>query len=318
MTSNPKVSVVVPCYNAAPYVGAALRSVLTQTGFELEVIVVDDGSSDGSADAVLAAFPSVTVVRGANQGAAAARNAGIDRARHEWIAFADADDLWLPGKLRAQWALLEASGGSRFAYSDVHLWPSTDPEPSPEFLSELRDLLGDSSRWRGPSGWVYPQLLVNCEVATPTVLMHRSIFDEVGVFDDKLAIGEDYDLWLRVSRVTPFVRVDAPMALYRIHPSNTTQRAPDRNFREAVILAAIERWGYRSPDGACAAPSDVKRHLARSWVDFAVPHLVAGNVGTAGRAAIRALRADPLQAKAWRLLATTALRSVWSRRPKPA
>jgi glycosyltransferase involved in cell wall biosynthesis len=314
MTSNPKISVVVPCYNAAPYLGATLRSVFAQTGFELDVIVVDDGSTDGSADVVSTAFPSVTLLRQPNRGAAAARNAGIVQARHDWIAFADADDLWLPGKLRAQWGLLESAPAARMVYSDLHLWFSTEPEPSPAFVAELDRLASDPSRWPGPSGWIYPQLLLCSEVATPTVLMHRSVLDEVGTFDPSLSSGEDYDLWLRASRVTPILRVNAPTVLYRIHSSNTTKRAPDRNYMELVIRRALERWGYQSPDGARASESAVRRHLARSWVDFASAHLSAGSLATARRAAVRALRTDPAHLAAWKFLVKAMLRSLVGRR----
>jgi glycosyltransferase involved in cell wall biosynthesis len=319
MESVPKISVVVPCFNAAPYVVATLRSVLAQSGFDLEIVVVDDGSTDGSADVVAAAaMPEVTVLRRENRGAAAARNDGIAHARHDWIAFADADDLWLPGKLQAQWALLAAQRGARMVYTDLHLWPSTEPEPPAEYLAEFDRIAADRSRWQGPDGWIYPQLLLQSEVATPTVLIHRSVLDEVGVFDTGLSVAEDYDLWLRVSRVTPILRVHAPMVLYRMHESNTTKRALDRNYKEVVIARAIERWGYRSPDGSLADKAAVMRHLARSWVDFGVPHLVAGNLSTARQAAFKAVRADPSHWTAWKLMARAVLGTVRGGRRPPA
>lgn len=314
MTDSPKISVVVPCFNAAPYICATLRSVFAQTGFELDVIVVDDGSTDGSADVVSAAFPMVTLVRQPNGGAAAARNAGIARARHDWIAFADADDLWLPGKLQAQWGLIASAPAARMVYSDLHLWFSLEPEPSPEFLAELERLASDPSRWPGPSGWIYPQLLLCSEVATPTVLIHRSVLDQIGTFDTSLPSGEDYDLWLRASRVTPILRINAPTVLYRIHSSNTTKRAPARNYRELVITRALERWGYRSPDGSSASASGVRRHLARTWIDFASAHLNAGSLGRALVAGVRALRTDPAHLAAWKFLVKAALRSLVGRR----
>lgn len=314
MAASPKISVVVPCFNAAPYICATLRSVFAQSGFELDVIVVDDGSTDGSAEVVAKAFPTVTLLRQPNLGAAAARNAGIARARHDWIAFADADDLWLPGKLTSQWRLIDSEPAARMVYSDLHLWFSVDPEPSPEFLAELQGLASDPSRWRGPSGWIYPELLLCSEVATPTVLMHRSVLDQVGTFDPTLPSGEDYDLWLRASRVTRVLRVNAPTVLYRIHSSNTTRRAPDRNYRELVISRALERWGYQSPDGRTASASGVRRHLARTWIDFASAHMSAGSLGRALAGGVRALRADPAHAATWKLLVKAALRSLAGRR----
>lgn len=314
MPDSPKVSVVVPCYNAARYISATLRSVLAQQGFELDVIVVDDGSTDESADIVASTFPTVRLLRQSNKGAAAARNAGIAAATHDWIAFADADDIWLPNKLRAQWELLATAPDARMVYSDLQLWFSAEPEPSPAFLAELARLAADPARWPGPSGWIYPHLLLRSEVATPTVLMHRSVFEEIGTFDPDLRLGQDYDLWLRASRVTPILRVNAPTVLYRIHSANSTRRAPDRNYRALVIMRALERWGYRSPDGACASPSGVRRHLARSWLDYAGAHMNAGSLAEALRGGVRALRTDPAHFAAWKFLAKAALRSLSGRR----
>jgi glycosyltransferase involved in cell wall biosynthesis len=313
MTDQPRISVVVPCFNAAPYIGATLRSVFAQPGFELDVIVVDDGSTDGSAGVVAAQYPAVTLLRQPNLGAAAARNAGIAHARHDWLAFADADDIWLAGKLRAQWALLASAPAARMVYSDLQLWFSTEPEPSPDFLAHIEKLARDPSRWPGPSGWIYPQLLLCSEVATPTVLIHRSVLDEVGTFDTSLPAGEDYDLWLRASRVTPILRVNAPTVLYRIHGSNTTGRAPARNYRELVIRRALQRWGYRSPDGSAASESGVRRHLARSWVDFGTAHLAAGSMRGALRGSINALAAAPTHLVAWKFGMKVLLRSLTGR-----
>lgn len=318
MTGSPKISVVVPCFNAAPYICATLRSVLAQTGFELEVVVVDDGSTDGSADVVSTAFPTVTLLRQPNRGAAAARNAGIAQARHDWIAFADADDLWLPGKLQAQWRLIQSAPAARMVYSDLQLWFSVEAEPSREFLAELERLAADPSRWPGPSGWIYARLLLRSEVATPTVLIHRSVLDEVGTFDSSLPSGEDYDLWLRASRVTPILRVDAPTVLYRIHSSNTTKRPPERNYRALVITRALQRWGYTSPDGSSASAFGVRRHLARSWIDFASAHLNAGSLVTALVAGVKAVRTDPAHLAAWKFLVKAALRLLAGRRATAA
>ncbi|MCB0791851.1 MAG: glycosyltransferase family 2 protein, partial [Flavobacteriales bacterium] len=111
----PNVSVVVPCHNAAPWIEATLTSVLAQDWPGLEVIVVDDGSVDDSADRVARRFPQVRLLRQANAGVAAARNAGLKAASGDWVAFVDADDHWLPGKLRVQMALLAANPQARMA-----------------------------------------------------------------------------------------------------------------------------------------------------------------------------------------------------------
>lgn len=304
------ISVVIPCYNAARYIAATLRSVFAQGDAVGEVVVVDDGSRDGSADLVRREFPDAKVVVQPNAGVAAARNRGIASAVHDWIAFVDADDIWMPGKLQRQQEALRLQAGARLCYSAWHVWPSEEPEPEPGLVAALQ--AEDAGRWQGPSGWIYPELLLDCEVWTSTVLVHRSVLDEVGCFDPNLRIGEDYDLWLRASRVTPIVRVCRPLALYRMHPANTTTRLPDRNHKGEVITRALQRWGYAAPDGRAARSRDVERGLARSWADFGGAHLTGGDARVARGAAWRALRYDPSHWLGWKVLVKALARSIAS------
>ena len=318
---TPKISVDIPCSNAAPYIGAALRSVLSQSDVELEVIVVDDGSRDGSADLVRREFPQVRLIEQANQGVAAARNAGINAASHDWIAFVDADDIWLAGKLAAQWQQLQQQvqqqaqqhPGTRMSYTAWHVWPCADAEPASALLEQLRGSAADAEQWAGASGWIYTDLLLDCVVWTSTVLVHRSVFDEVGVFDAQLRIGEDYDLWLRASRVTRIDRVASPLALYRMHPQSITKRVPEINHKGLVIARALTKWGYGAPDGSLARKADVNRGLARSWSDFAGAQLMAGDATRARAAALTALRVQPTHTLAWKVLIKSAWRSALPR-----
>ncbi|MBC7704404.1 MAG: glycosyltransferase [Rhodoferax sp.] len=300
---RPLVTVVVPCFNAVRYIGAALRSVLQQGWPALEVIVVDDGSTDGSAACVKAEFPTVAVVEQANQGVAAARNRGMAHARGEWVAFLDADDVWLPGKLHAQFDALREEPTARMACGAWQVWISDANTPPANYVQDIMAAASDSRRWAGPSGWIYAELLLDCEVWTSTVLMHRSLLAEVGHFDSTLRIGEDYDLWLRASRVTPILRVPRPLALYRTHPASITHGVPAENYRGRVLARAIERWGYASSQGHDASPRKVQRALAASWSDFAACHLASGGLKTARQASLQALRADPALLRGWKLLA---------------
>jgi glycosyltransferase involved in cell wall biosynthesis len=311
IAGTPRFTVVIPCYNAKRWISATLKSVLAQTWRELEIIVVDDGSSDGSADLVRSQFPSVTLIQQVNRGVAAARNKGIANATGDWIAFIDADDIWLPGKLETQWRLLSTQSHARMAYTAWYVWHCTAPEPTKGFVERLElENCGESSRWSGPSGWIYPELLEDCCVWTSTVIAHRSLFDEIGVFDEKLPIGEDYDLWLRASRVTPILRVPAPLALYRMHPNSITKSAPAINFQAMVLSRAIEHWGLDSPDGRRTDERVVARALGRIWRDFAGAHLAAGNLALARHGGLMALRNDWRQRQGWKLLARTILASL--------
>jgi glycosyltransferase involved in cell wall biosynthesis len=306
MTGEP-LSVVIPCFNAARYIATAIRSVLEQQWPDLEIIVVDDGSTDGSADLVSAGFPQIRVIRQANKGAAEARNLGIRQARGTWIAFIDADDFWLPGKLLAQAHLLRSDPTARMAYAAWQVWHGEAPSPCASDHAALLAGADDPARWSGPSGWIYPDLLLDCALWTSTVVAHRSLFEEIGVFDTGLRVGEDYDLWLRASRVTPILRVNRPCAIYRAHAASITHAAPLENYRSIVVSRAIARWGYGHERAGTAVRAQVRRALARSWSDFAASSLKAGDFDRAGRGALMSLRTDPTNAVAWKVLVKTAV-----------
>lgn len=301
-TGTVRLSVIIPCYNAETYICATIESVLAQDESDIEIIVVDDGSRDRSVELVRATFPGVNVVQQANQGVAAARNNGLRLAQGEWIAFVDADDIWLPGKLAAQFALLAASPSCRMSYCAWQEWHSSIVRPDAAYLADIERGAQDRLRWQGPSGWIYPQLLYGCKVWTSTVLAHRSLFDEIGVFDTSLRIGEDYDLWLRASRVTQILRVGRPYALYRRHPDSITKSRQTKNYRAIVVERALAQWGMQSPDGRLADTSEVARRLAESWSDFAYNQLQFGDIGQAKSASWRSLRLRSSNLAGWKML----------------
>lgn len=308
--SSPVVSVIIPCYNAERYIGATIASVLAQDQAGLEIIVVDDGSSDGSVDLLRREFPQVRLEQQANAGVAAARNRGIALARGKWVAFVDADDIWLPGKLAAQFDGMAKVPGCRMSYTAWKVWTSADPLPTPSLLAALENEAADLAQWQGASGWIYPELLADCVVWTSTVLAERALFDEVGVFDTSLRVGEDYDLWLRLSRVTPIHRVAQPYALYRQHPASITASMPTDNYRAKVIGRALASWGMHSPDGRAADKASIRRLLSTSWSDYASAHLRAGSLAQARRGGWAALRADPGHVPGWKVLVKAFLKSM--------
>ncbi len=310
-TERVRISVVIPAFNAEAFLPATLRSVLAQQGADIEVIVVDDGSSDGTSALVAKDFPTVRLVRQHNAGVSAARNRGVREALHEWVAFVDADDIWLPGKLAAQVALLNEHPGCRLCYTAWQVWASDALEPEAGLLRQLYADAQDAARWSGPSGDIYPELLEDCHVWTSTVMIDRELFLSMGGFDPDRRIGEDYELWLKASRQTPILRVSRPLALYRHHGSNVTQRAPRANHKAEVVQQAIRTWGWLSPEGRSADRRAVGQGLARSWADFAGASLVLeGDTSQAWRSAWRSIGLWPLQTLAWKLLLKIALRQM--------
>lgn len=203
MSEAPAVSVVIPAYNAAWYVGKAIDSVLAQDFTDRELIVVDDGSTDGTA-AVLAAYgDALRVVRKPNGGMSSARNAGIAQARGEFIAFLDADDWWLPGKLSRQVALMRArpalgftSTAARVEDPEGHLlnlW-TCDAADEPTLLR----LFANNAGIAGGSS---------------ALMVRRSVLEEVGAYDESLGGVEDADLWLRLAAVSGYACIDEPLVV---------------------------------------------------------------------------------------------------------
>ncbi len=299
------ITVVIPCYNASRWIGSTLRSVFAQNWPALEVLVVDDGSIDGSVELIRTQFPEVRLLQQRNAGAAAARNTGIEAAHGGWIAFVDADDWWLPGKLRAQMDLLASQTEARMACTAWQAWPSEDAEPAPELLERLRQ--SRTGTGGTASGWIYPELLTGCCVWTSTVLARTDFLRQLGGFDTGLKVGEDYDLWLRASRQTPILRVRQPMALYRLHPHSLTKQTPSRNYEAEVVGRALRQWGYASPDGRRAHPGDVARSLARTWHSFGAAHLREGHFRLALTGAIRSIGVYWRASAGWKLTAKVLL-----------
>jgi glycosyltransferase involved in cell wall biosynthesis len=185
MNEKSSVSVVIPTFNRARSVLRAVRSVLAQTRPAVEVIVVDDGSTDGTGDLVREQISGVEYLRQENRGVSAARNRGIEAATGEWVALLDSDDEWLPEKLERQMAMLEQEPEYRVCHTD-EIWVRHGRRVNPR------------EKHAKHGGWIFRHCLPLCAISPSSVLIHRSVFDEVGLFDESLPACEDYDLWLRV------------------------------------------------------------------------------------------------------------------------
>jgi glycosyltransferase involved in cell wall biosynthesis len=201
------ISVIIPVFNSATLLERAISSVRAQTGFDLEIIAVDDGSTDNSL-AVLRriAAKDMKILSQPNAGPGAARNAGIMASSGEWIAFLDADDYWIPGKLEAQMTALDEASEPAFSYADSFVRNSRGDQrirkvsAKPEIL--LEDLL------HGPGFF------------TSSVIMRRTCFDRIGLFNPNLRSGEDWDMWLRASAEFQGCYVAKALSVYRLseHP----------------------------------------------------------------------------------------------------
>ena len=194
----PKVSVIIPTFNRLEYLPRALNSVLGQSYDDYELIVVDDGSTDQTVQAIQQDYPSVNLIVQENRGVSAARNAGIREASGEWIALLDSDDEWLPGKLNSQMNALESHPEYRLCHTE-EIW--------------IRDgrRFNPTKKYKKFGGYIYQKCLSHCIISPSSVTMHRQLLQETGGFDESLEVCEDYDLWLRVAAREPVLFLDQPL-----------------------------------------------------------------------------------------------------------
>ncbi len=223
------VSVIIPSHNRAEVLPRAVASVLAQTLAPLEVIVVDDGSDDGTAALMARRFPGVRCLVQQNRGVSAARNAGIAAARGEWLAFLDSDDEWLPGKLAAQRAALEEHAGCRLCHTE-EIWIRNG--------KRVNAMKKHAKR----GGRIYRHCLPLCVISPSSVVIHRSLFRDHGGFDESLPACEDYDLWLRLCAREAVAFVETPQIVkYGGHADQLSRRhwGMDR-FRVRALLKMLD------------------------------------------------------------------------------
>jgi glycosyltransferase involved in cell wall biosynthesis len=240
------VSLVVATFNHARFLPVALDSALAQTLAGVEVIVVDDGSTDDT-PAVLSHYAHrVRVIRQANRGLAAARNAGLAVARGTYVSFLDADDVVMPTKLAEQVALLEASPAVGWTYCDVLIETVATGH-------EMRASERFGYSGRTLDGWLFPELIHGNFIPAIAPLIRRGALESAGGFDDRLTALEDWDLWLRLSLVAEARYSPAVLVRYRVHPGGMSEdrsRMDKNRFRVLDKLcrtrpAAVEGLGAR-------------------------------------------------------------------------
>ncbi len=197
---RPSVSVVIPTFNRCRLLRRAVASVLAQTQPTDEIIVVDDGSTDGTREMVAEQFPAAIYRFQPNAGVSAARNRGIRVAAGQWIAFLDSDDEWRPAKLERQLAALERHPDYLLCHCD-EIWYRAGRRVNP------------GRRHKKAGGWIFDRCLPLCAISPSAALVRRSVFDEVGLFDESLEACEDYDFWLRFCARFPVLYVDEPLVI---------------------------------------------------------------------------------------------------------
>lgn len=210
------VSVVIPAFNSEKYIAECIDSVLLQTYQNFEIIIIDDGSTDNTVD-IVSGYKNdlIKLFHQKNSGSAAARNHGVKQAAGIWIAFIDADDIWLPDKLQKQ---LEHCSNQDWSHSDLFFHGDTYPRHTKATKLTSKH-----------SGFILKNLLVENSIGTSSVVIKKDVFQKLGGFNTDLRALQDWDLWLRVATKHQICYVDEPLVYYRIHSSSVS-----RNVRKTL------------------------------------------------------------------------------------
>lgn len=232
---KPLVSIITPAYNAGAYIAETVKSVLAQTYPNFEHIIVDDGSTDNTAQVVRAFSDSrIKYLRQENRGQSAARNAGIAASSGKYIAFLDADDLFLPEKLAEQVSYLEAYPDCDFCYCKIYHF--FNEEPAKFYYLEMEH----------PAGHIFERLLETNFINPVSAMVRRDVFDRYGAFEPKFPWADEQYLWLKLSyRKARFCYLDKALAYCRLHRSSFTNRPLyfEKSQEQCLqILHEVKEW----------------------------------------------------------------------------
>ncbi|MBN1997770.1 glycosyltransferase [candidate division KSB1 bacterium] len=182
--------VIIPTYNRAHFVNRAVLSVIRQKEKPDEIIIIDDGSTDNTATILNRFEKKINYIKQTNFGVSAARNTGILNSKSEWICFLDSDDFWMPAKLEMQKKALRSHPEYKVCYTN-EVWIKNNKH------------LNQSKKHTKYSGWIYEKCLPLCIISPSSVMIHRTVFEKTGLFDESMVACEDYDLWLRITNHFP-------------------------------------------------------------------------------------------------------------------
>ena len=198
----PAVSVVIPTYNRKQWVAEAIDSVLKQKFRDFELLMVDDGSEDGTCEALGRYAGQVGYLYLRHGGVSRARNIGSRICRGDFVAFLDSDDLWQPAKLQRQMEYMRAHRDCRICYTD-EIWIRRGVRAN------------QGKKHRKYSGWIFEQCLPLCIISPSSALIRRDLLEQSGGFDESMPVCEDYDLWLRIAAGNPVAFLPEPLIVKR-------------------------------------------------------------------------------------------------------
>ena len=250
MQGFPTVSVIIPTYNCASYLGVAIDSALAQTYQNVEIVVVDDGSTDDTRRLLAPYGDKISYYYENQSGVPAARNVGVQHAQGDLIAFLDADDIWFPEKLSTQVGALLQFPEAGLVFSDKRAFDAGGVIIDAYFHSLgnwfERHRIGKTDV---AYGWLYRELLNANDITTSSALVRKDVLEKVGPLDEILRMGDDYDLWLRIAREYKLIFINQVLTEYRVQPNGLSGCVDIRHYRWASARIKVH-----------------EKHLQKEWV----------------------------------------------------
>ena len=235
-----KISVIIPTFNRKHTLQRAIDSVLAQTFKPFEIIIVDDGSKDGTKEWLLLNYPSVQYIHQPNNGVSSARNKGIQISQGSWIALLDSDDEWMPEKLEYQSRFLEMNRDSSFCHTN-EIW----------IRNGVR--VNQMKKHKKYGGDIFKHCLDICRISPSSSIIKKDVFEEVGAFDESLTVCEDYDLWLRVTAKFNILFLDEPLIKKYGGHLDQLSRVPEgieqyriRSLEKILSMGSLTETQFRS------------------------------------------------------------------------
>ena len=235
-----KISVIIPTYNRKHTLQRAIDSVLAQTFKPFEIIIVDDGSKDGTKEWLLQNYPSVQYIHQPNNGVSSARNKGIQISQGSWIALLDSDDEWMPEKLEYQSRFIELNRDSSFCHTN-EIW----------IRNGVR--VNQMKKHKKFGGDIFKHCLDICRISPSSSIIKKDVFEEVGAFDESLTVCEDYDLWLRVTAKFNILFLDEPLIKKYGGHLDQLSRVPEgieqyriRSLEKILSMGSLTETQFRS------------------------------------------------------------------------
>jgi len=222
----PLISVIIPTFNRFQFLLEAIESVESQSYPNLEIIVVDDGSTDKTS--TISNKENLKYIFQKNQGPSAARNTGAKIAKGDWLAFLDSDDLWKPKKLMKQWEALNNNPDCKAVYTN-EIW----------IRNGVR--INQCKKHQKYSGWIYPKCLPLCIISPSSILLHKKLWEDAGGMDVSLPMAEDYDLWLRLTLKHKFLFLDENLIIKRAgHSDQLSIKWGIDRYRVTALLKMLK------------------------------------------------------------------------------